>query len=330
MKDNNIVSVVIPVYNAENYVKRCLDSVLNQTYSNLEIILIDDGSTDNSWGILKDYQNKYPNVIKIFKQENMGVSKTRNKGIQIATGKYLMFMDNDDYLEKEYIEKFVCEIVKNDYDVVIGGFQRPNSEGKIVEKVILDMSSEYSKFKIVAAWAKIYKLDYIKNNGITFLDSNIGEDIYFTIQAVLMTNKIKIIDYVGYNWFYNELSVSNTAHKNLHNDLQFDYLLDKLYTKLYGANYCDNEYVEYYFIKLIVWFMLYSTKGVEFSLISSTLKKNFDWLKYHFPNYKNNKLVRITNPKGEILINRIIVWMFVKGYDYGIIKLMLFIYSKVK
>ena len=75
---------------------------------------------------------------------------------------------------------------------------------------------------IVAAWAKIYRLDYIKENKIEFLNSNIGEDINFTIQAVSLTDKIKIIDYVGYNWYYNDESVSNTAHKSLSNGLQFD------------------------------------------------------------------------------------------------------------
>lgn len=329
MRENSKVSIVIPVYNAEDYLDRCLDSILNQTYKNIEVIFIDDGSTDSSWDKLNYYYNKYPKIIKIFTQSNMGVSKTRNKGIKLASGKYLMLMDNDDYFETDYIERFVDEIEQGDYDVVIGGFQRPDSKGNIIEKVSLNVNEEYSKYKIVAAWAKIYKLDYIKNNDIKFLVSNIGEDIYFTIQAVLKTNKIKVIDYVGYNWFYNELSVSNTAHKNLNNGLQFDYLLNELYEKLDDNQNLENPYVEYYFIKLIVWFMLYSTKGVQFNLISKTLDDKFTWMKNHFPNYKKNKLISINNPKGELLIYRVIVYLFVKLYNSGLTKLLLLIYSKI-
>lgn len=330
MEEKSIVSIVIPVYNADKYIDRCLESILNQTYPSLEVILIDDGSTDSSWDKLNDYCKKHPEKIKIFTQSNIGVSKTRNKGIELASGKYLMLMDNDDYIEKDYVERFVQEIEKGDYDVVIGGFQRPDSQGNIIEEVHLNVNEEYSKYKIVAAWAKLYKLDYIKNNHIAFLDSNIGEDMYFTIQAILKTNKVKIIDYVGYNWFYNELSVSNTSHKNLNNNLQFDFLINELYKKIDEGQIVENPYIEYYFVKLVVWFMLYATKGVEFNLISKTLDSNFDWLKKHFPNYKNNKLIGIGNPKGEILMNRVAVWFFVKFYNCGLVKMLLFVYSKLK
>ena len=85
------VSIVLPVYNAQEYLKRCLDSIFEQNYNNFELIAIDDGSRDNSWEILTDYQNKFSDKMKTIKQENMGVSKTRNKGIDLATGKYLLF-----------------------------------------------------------------------------------------------------------------------------------------------------------------------------------------------------------------------------------------------
>ena len=147
------VSIVLPVYNAQEYLKRCLDSIFEQNYNNFELIAIDDGSRDNSWEILTDYQNKFSDKMKTIKQENMGVSKTRNKGIDLATGKYLLFVDNDDYFDSNYIGTFVSEIEKGDLDVVIGGYKRPNSNNKIVDQVILE-DCEYSKFKIVAAWAK--------------------------------------------------------------------------------------------------------------------------------------------------------------------------------
>ena len=229
------VSIILPVYNAEKYLQRCIDSIIGQDYNSIELIAIDDGSKDGSWDILKEYQDRYPSKVIVIKQKNMGVSKTRNKGIQLATGKYLILIDNDDYYDQGYISTFVSAIESGDLDVVIGGYKRPDKDGKIVEQVKLE-NFEYSKYKIVAAWAKIYRLDYIKENKIEFLNSNIGEDINFTIQAVSLTDKIKIIDYVGYNWYYNDESVSNTAHKSLSNGLQFDYLLNSIYDKLIEKN----------------------------------------------------------------------------------------------
>lgn len=323
------VSIVIPVYNAKDYLKRCLDSVINQTYKNIEVIAIDDGSIDESRKILDDYASNHKDLIHVYHQENIGVSLTRNKGIYLATGDYLMFMDNDDYIDADYVEKFVFEISKKDYDVVIGGYRRPNSQGAVTEEVKLLCDAEYSKYRIVAAWAKIYKLEYIKNNDIVFLDSNIGEDINFTIQAVLLTKKITILDYIGYNWFYNEESVSNTAHKNLNNNLQFDYLIDNIYGVLSKRNLLDDDYIEYYFIKLIVWFLLYSTRGSDYSLILKELDKNFRWLKDKFPSYKKNPYLKCGYPKGESFFNRFTVFVFIKMYNVHMIKLFLFVYSKV-
>lgn len=326
--DQKKVSLVIPVYNAENYLDRCIDSIISQTYKNIEVIFIDDGSKDNSWEILKSYKLRYPDVIYSYHQENMGVSKTRNKGIQLATGDYIMFMDNDDYIDSNYIEVFVSEIRKKDYDLVIGGYRRPNDQGKVIEEVAL-LDKEYSKYKIVAAWAKIYRLDYIKRNNIEFLDSNIGEDIHFTIQAVALTNKIKIIDYIGYNWYYNEKSVSNTAHKNMENGLQFDLLLNKTYNCIKDKIDKEDEYIEYYFIKLIVWFFLYASRGTQYNIIKINHKKYFDWLESNFLNYKKNKLVKFTKPEGEALDKRVTVKIFMIIHKIHLDKVMLWCYSKL-
>lgn len=319
------VSIILPVYNAEEYLERCLDSILEQNYDNIELIAIDDGSIDKSWNILLTYKKNYPNKLLCFRQENMGVSKTRNRGIELATGDYLLLIDNDDYFDEDYINTFVKEIEKRDYDVVIGGYKRPNGQGKIVERVDLE-DYEYSKFKIVAAWAKIYKLSYIKRNNIHFLNSNIGEDIHFTIQAVCLTNKIKIIDYTGYNWFYNENSVSNTAHKSLSNGLQFDYLLNSVYDKLKEKETNFDSYIEYYFIKLNVWFMLYASRKTSYDLVKKTYKDNFLWLEKRFPQYKKNVYLKPGKLKGETLSYSFIIWLFVKMINTKTIYIFLKLY----
>lgn len=328
MNKNKVVSIIIPIYNAEKYLNRCIDSIVKQSYANVEIIALNDGSTDNSLPILLEYEKNYPKIIRVINQKNMGVSKTRNKGIKLASGEYIMFMDNDDYIDPDYIEKFVSEIDKSNLDVVIGGYRRPDQNGKIIEEIQLK-DVEYSKYKIVAAWAKIYRREYIIDNQIEFLNSNIGEDVHFTIQAVSMTSKIKIIPYVGYNWFYNEDSVSNTAHKNMNNNLQFGLLLEKTYNSITEKVASKNDYLEYYFVKLITWFFLYASKGADFSNIKKSVDKYFDWLKLKYPRFYKNKYIGIFSPKGEILLYRVCVFFFVKMYRFKLLIPFLYLYSKL-
>ena len=127
------VSVIIPVYNKEKYIKRCLESVLNQTYSNLEIVIIDDASTDNSMNIVNGIEDERIKIISL--SENRGVSIARNKGIEIATGKYICFLDADDYWILDKIEKQVKMIELNNYVFVYGGYEYLKNERKHIAHV---------------------------------------------------------------------------------------------------------------------------------------------------------------------------------------------------
>ena len=283
---NPEVTVIVPVYNSEKYIKKCIESILNQTFKKFELLIINDGSKDNSQKIIEEYQKKDPERIVIVNQENKGVSRTRNEAIKMANGKYLMFIDNDDYIDKDYIETFVNAIKENDLDVVLGGYRRPNEEGKVIKELHLK-DEEWSKFMIFAPWAKIYKKEYLINNDITFLPVNIGEDVYFNIQAMFLSEKIKIIDYVGYNWFFNTKSVSNTVQKNIKNLQVYD-LLNKCYyvikeKKILEKNY---EIMEMYFIRYIVWVLLFSIKKLDYKTINEEYKKYFLGLKKNFQTTK--------------------------------------------
>ena len=326
---NPKVSIIIPVYNSEMFIKKCIDSVLEQSFNEYEIILINDGSKDGSKQILDEYKERYPEKIVVIHQENMGVSKTRNNAIKMAKGRYIMFIDNDDYIDKDYVEVFVKEIEEQDFDVVLGGYRRPNENGKIIKELKLPQE-EWAKFMIFAPWAKIYKREYLIKNNIEFLPVNIGEDVYFNLQAMLISKKIKIIDYIGYNWYFNTGSVSNTTQKNIKN-LQVYELLNSCYEVLKEKNILEENYeiVEMYFIRYIVWFLLFSTKKLEYKTIKEEYNKIFKWLEEKFPNYKNNKLLVITKPKGEILSVRLTVYIFMLAHKLKMGKALLLIYSKI-
>ena len=115
MKD---ISIIVPVYNAEKYLVKCLDSLVNQTKKNIEIILVNDGSKDKSIDILNEYKEKYPDMITIISQENQGQSAARNSGIENATGKYIDFVDSEDYVSENMFEKLYEKAIEKDFDVV--------------------------------------------------------------------------------------------------------------------------------------------------------------------------------------------------------------------
>ena len=163
---NPTVSVIITVYNAQEGIKQCLDSLLNQSFTDFEIILLNDGSTDNSLEVIKKYAADN-DFIRVIDKENEGVAKTRNKGIQLANGKYIVFIDNDDFVDSDYLERFYNEIDQEQLDIVLGGYKRVNQEMKTLFKQDLTQS-EWSKYIVVAPWARIYRTSFLTDNNIQY------------------------------------------------------------------------------------------------------------------------------------------------------------------
>lgn len=314
------VTIVIPVYNSEKFIGRCIDSILNQTYKDVKILLINDGSTDNSKKIIENYQKNYKN-IEIINQENKGVSKTRNDAIKRVDTEYLMFMDDDDYIESDYVEKYVNVAIANNSDIVIGGYRRINSDKKILFKQKL-IESPWSKYIVLAPWAKIYKTEFLKSNNINFFDYKIGEDVYFNIIAYSKNPKIKIIDYIGYNWFFNTKSVSNTSQRGLNDDIDITILLNKI---LYD---CDNKdkYLYYYIYRYCVWYLLFSGRKSNSKQFLKHYKLCHEWMNEN--KIRKQFSVLSVNLKGEGLKNRIIVTVFHIIEKLHLIKFFAKIYCK--
>lgn len=321
------ISIIIPVYNAENSIDRCINSILNQTYNDYEIIAINDGSKDNSLNILKEYEKKLKGKIKVVNQENMGVANTRNNGIKVATGKYIMFIDNDDYFDDNYLETYIKEIENNHYDVVMGGYKRVNNEGKILESRY-PKNNEWSKFTIITPWAKIYNRKFIVDNKIEFLNYGIGEDIYFILQIFDKSKKIKEINYIGYNWFYNNDSISNTKHKGFNNNIDILYLVEKLKNKISGKNYISIDIFNYYCIRLILWYLLYSGRTANSDEFINQYDYLFNYLKSNFENYR--KIILFKMPAEEDTNIKIIMKLFIIIDKLKLTKLFSKVYCKGK
>lgn len=226
----NKVSIIIPVYNVEKYLKKCISSVQNQIYKNLEIILVDDGSKDNSATICDDFA-KRDNRVKVIHKANGGVSSARNAGLDVACGEYVMFVDADDWISEDLCEKILSQ--NNDADLVIGGYTVMNKNGK--QKYLLankemnfpkDFGIEFDElFKnnyINAPFSKVYKSHLI--NGQRF-DTTIalGEDFLFNLKYISKCKRIATVNTSGY--FYNCLNENAATKKFRDSDVQQIYYL---------------------------------------------------------------------------------------------------------
>ncbi|HEM5150953.1 TPA: glycosyltransferase family 2 protein, partial [Streptococcus suis] len=185
------VTVIIPVFNAEKSIEKCYNSIQKQTFQDYEILLVNDGSTDNTESLLATIA-KSDSKVRVINKKNEGVAVTRNFAVLEAKGKYILFMDNDDFIDPDYIEKFYNAISGKKLDVVVGGYRRV-SEEKTLFEVSLKKDS-WSKYTTISPWAKIYRKDFIIDNELQFLDYIIGEDVYFNLQVYSLTKKISTID----------------------------------------------------------------------------------------------------------------------------------------
>lgn len=183
---NNIkVSVIVPVYNCEKYLKKCLDSLVNQTLKDIEIICVNDGSTDNSGRILEEYNDKR---IKIINKENGGQSSARNIGIDIAKGEYIGFVDSDDWVDLDFFEKLYNTAKKYDADIAVTGIirMRPSETGRYLMVIDKETVSDdyFTKLRLSDIpdksyiWNKIYKTAELKKYNLKFPEGKIYEDIY--------------------------------------------------------------------------------------------------------------------------------------------------------
>ncbi len=320
------ITVIIPAYNCEKYIGKCLDSILAQSYQDFEILVINDGSTDGTDEILREYEKECSDKIKYVSQKNEGVAKTRNKAMKMAHGKYVAFVDCDDFVDEDYLEKL---LPRNGEDITFSGYRRPNSKGKIVVETKLE-NEKWSKFVVPAPWAKIYDREFLLKNKIEFLDNNIGEDVYFNLIALLTASKVKILDYVGYNWYFNEKSVSNTGQKDFHK-IDVMRFLNSSYDELKkrGLLSKNKEYLELFYYRYIVWFLLFSCKKHSKEEIGKKYDELFSWLLARFPDYRKNKLLKIGRLKGEVKKTRIVYKAFFDAQKIGLAKTLLSVYAKI-
>lgn len=234
------ISVIVPIYNSEKKIQKNIESIINQTYSNLEIILINDGSTDKSPEIIEKYA-KEDYRIKVINQENQGVSFSRNVGIELATGQYITFIDADDFIAKNYMEKLYNEAKKESCDIVKCLFRRNNFEIKYFkEKMIYNLKNKeeiqllenemFRTFKFNQVWGQLIKSNIVKKLRFD-INLKMGEDYIFNYYLYQNANRISILPDCLYFYNVSENGISNNIEPSAVIRKINDILI--LYNKIY-------------------------------------------------------------------------------------------------
>ena len=301
------VSVIIPVYNVENYLRECLDSIVNQTLKDIEIILVDDGSTDSSLSICNEYAQK-DNRITVLTQQNKGAGAARNKGLERATGDYLSILDSDDYFDLEMLEKQYNNAVNENLDISICRSQELNNITNETESTnwtikqnylpnkkvfnVYDMPKYIFNFAVGWSWDKLIKKQLVEKNKLRFQNLTSTNDMYFVFSALVLAKRISIVDEVlitRRRFTGNNLSASASHNKD---PLCFLNALYALREKLIQTNMykiCEQSYVNF-----ALHFYLWQ--------LSTLNKKNRNLLKKKFRT-EIFKLVNFSNKTQDYFYN---------------------------
>ena len=261
MKNNAIkFSIIVPVYNVENYLRQCIDSILVQTYKNYEVILVDDGSTDYSSNICDTYFKEYSN-IKVIHKKNGGLSNARNTGLLEATGKYIIFIDSDDFwVDKDFLMNINNSISDEDL-IIFNSFKyyenRKNRKNRFKEDNFLNKLSEKNKIKYLikkniykaCAWDKVIKRDILINNNIKFPSDLLSEDMSWCGQLLEKVKKVKVYSKPVYAYRQRKNSISNKVDEK--------HVLDIIKQIEAGTNSNDNMILNYYAYEYCI-LLLYS------------------------------------------------------------------------
>ncbi len=300
------ISIIVPIYNAENYLRQCINSILEQTYSNLEIILVDDGAEDKS-GEICDELEKTDDRIKVIHVENGGVSRARNIGLENATGEYIMFIDADDFYEKNSCEILYNTITQNDADFVVGNYINTTANGEKWEDPIFSQQS-YDNFWLSVndhkksfyvmnsvVWNKIFKREFIEKNNFRFKDGMIAEDAIFSISCYFNSDKAYYTNEVVYNYRQNKdkTSITTTCSK------EYFLKINETYQMLYSIFEKKHEmgFFRYYYARIAPHMLcrLIDTNSLKGREEEKEIIEKLSWffaLKKEYKIYITNKYLR--------------------------------------
>lgn len=309
-KMNNVkqISVIVPIYNVEKYLDKCLNSLKNQNFESYEVIMVDDGATDNSRSIAEYYETNYGNIFTLVSQTNKGLSEARNTGMRYATGEYICFVDSDDYVEETYLQELYKCIKEHNADLIFCAFRSVDEEGNMIREVFekqYDSQTIYTLEKRKdllltqnAAWNKLYKRQIIIDNELWFTPGVWYEDLRFVKKYMLFASRFVYCDTILYNYLIRKGSIMNSmgSSRNIEIISAIDEIIDFYKErKLLQMFHEEIEFlaIDHMYISTLVR-LIRAKERAQLEII----KKSFV---EHFPKYKKNKYIKRLE-KGRKLI----------------------------
>ena len=305
------VSIIVPVYNVEKYIDKCLSSLVNQTLNDIEIIIVNDGSIDNSEQIILKYKEKYPSKLVYLKKENGGLSDARNFGMPYAKGDYIAFLDSDDYVELDTYEKLYNRAIQTDADMVECDFYWEYSDKKIHDTSAnyKDESDMYANARVVA-WNKLYKKDLIINSGIKFPKGLRYEDLEFFYKILPQLKKIELINEPLIHYVQRDDSITY-----LQNEKTADIfaILDNIINYYKWINLYNeyNQELEYMYVRILFGssfkrMLNIKDKETRRKLLMDSYFNAFE----NFPDWKSNKILNSKKSLKNLFLKSINIYTY--------------------
>lgn len=285
-----IITIIVPVYNAEKFIDKCIKSILKQTFKNFELILINDGSKDDSYKICEHYTN-IDNRIYLINKDNSGVSSARNIGINMANGEYLMFVDSDDWINEDMLENMYNEITKQENDLIICGEKAQELNGRFIIRTFNEdrtiklkdiKESEFyeliSTYSIYGPCRKLYKLNLVNKNNIRFNENlTVYEDLMFNIEYLKYVKYIRVIKSIYYNYMLNDNSLTRKEFtKALY--CNFIFIYSELIKFLNGINIFENKIKDFVISQLGDTYLKYINSIYGSKIYNKNEKKDMFYL----------------------------------------------------
>ena len=289
------VSVIVPFFNVEGYIEKCLDTLVNQTLEDIEIILVNDGSKDNSILVAKKFQERYPKKIVYLEKENGGLSDARNFGIPYAKGEYIAFLDSDDYVEKDMYEKMYTLAKKENSDMVQCNFYWEYIEEH--KRKLGDLQEYQNKKEMIVkgrveAWNKLIRREILEKSNVKFPKGLRYEDVEFTYKLVPFLEKVSFLKEPLVHYIQRGNSISNS--QNERTGEIFD-ILDNV-IKFYKEKNIYEEYkneLEYIYVKTLFCRSLARITQIANPEIQERLiEKTWNSVNEKFPNWKKNPILK--------------------------------------
>ena len=309
------LSIIVPVYGVEKYIDKCLNSLVKQSLKEIEIIVVNDGTKDNSQKIIDKYVKEYPDKIKSYIKENGGQGSARNYGLEKANGEYIGYVDSDDFVEKDMYKKLYNKAKKNNYDIVVCGNYNVSEDyqNKNIDAFINNYNTDLENifFGKMAVWNKIYKRDILIKNKLEFKEKVWYEDLAFTLKAIMNSNTFAFIDEPLYDYLIREGSTMNNSNvqRNLEILDAFDDILSYIKHNKKEEYFDKVEFlaIDHIYISAIVRVL---KAEADDKVKRETINKLIDYMNKKFPNYKNNKYINTLSKNRKIIYKLINMKMY--------------------